>query len=221
MKDLDARERFFVAEYLIDLDPKRAALVAGYSETMAATKAYQWVSNGKAKAHVYAAVQAAIEKRAKRSTVTADRVLAELAKIGFSSLSDVTDWGTKEVAFGFDEDGKRLRPEDIGDATLVTYADAPFVKPVNRDDLPPDIRAAVAEVSLGRDGFKIKMHDKGAALALMARHLGMLVDKSEVSGPNGGPIQLQARADELASLPADQRARVRAAIAGVLEGKGG
>lgn len=221
MSELDARETLFVAAYLIDLDPKQAALRAGYSATMAATKAYQWVSSGKVKPHVYAAIQAAIEKRAKRSTVTADRVLAELAKIGFSSLSDVTDWGTKEVAFGFDEDGKRLRPEDIGDATVVTYADAPFVKPINRDDLPPDIRAAVSEVSLGRDGFKIKMHDKGAALALMARHLGMLVDKSEVSGPNGGPIHVQARADELAALSADQRARVRAAIAGVLEGKGG
>lgn len=41
-----------------------------------------------------------------------------------------------------------------------------------------------------------------------------------ITGPNGGPIQLQAHADELAALPADQRARVRAAIAGVLEGKG-
>jgi phage terminase small subunit len=219
MRNLDAREQLFVAAYLIDLDPKQAALTAGYSATMATTKAYQWVSNGKVKPHVYAAVQAAIEKRAKRSTVTADRVLAELAKIGFSNLSDVTDWGTKEVAFGFDDDGKRLRPEDIGDATVVTYADAPFVKPINRDDLPPDIRAAVAEVSLGRDGFKIKMHDKGAALALMARHLGMLVDKSEISGPNGSPIQLQAHADELASLAPDKRAQVRSAIMLAIEGK--
>lgn len=207
----------FVREYLVDLNATQAAIRAGYSEKTADVQGHQLLK----KPLVGNAIAEAKAMRAKRVEVTADRVLAELAKIGFSSLSDVTDWGTKEVAFGFDEDGKRLRPEDIGDATVVTYADAPFVKPINRDDLPPDIRAAVAEVSLGRDGFKIKMHDKGAALALMARHLGMLVDKSEVSGPNGGPIQLQAHADELASLPVDQRARVRAAIAGVLEGKGG
>lgn len=43
---------------------------------------------------------------------------------------------------------------------------------------------------------------------------------TEVSGPNGSPIQLQAHADELAALPADQRARVRTAIMAVLDGKG-
>jgi phage terminase small subunit len=38
-KPLDAREQRFVDEYLIDLDPRRAALAAGYSATMARTKA--------------------------------------------------------------------------------------------------------------------------------------------------------------------------------------
>lgn len=44
---------------------------------------------------------------------------------------------------------------------------------------------------------------------------------TEISGPDGAPIAFQAHADELASLPADQRARVRAAIAAALEGKTG
>ncbi|MDL2401582.1 terminase small subunit [Rhizobium mayense] len=46
---LTHREIRFVREYLIDLDPKRAAIEAGYSKTVAASKAYQWVSNGKVK----------------------------------------------------------------------------------------------------------------------------------------------------------------------------
>lgn len=176
---LDAKEQRFVSEYLVDLDPKRAAIVAGYSASMAASKAYQWVSNGKVKPHVFAAVLKAQTERSKRTEITADKVLAELARIGFASLSDVTDWGVKEVAFGYDDDGKKLRPEEIGEAAVVQYVEAPFVTPINRDDLPPEIRAAVSEVSLGRDGFKIKMHDKNAALLQIGRHLGMFTDKVE------------------------------------------
>ena len=58
-KQLNDKERVFVDEYLVDTDPKRAALAAGYSATMAASKAYQWVSNSKVKPHVYAAIQRA------------------------------------------------------------------------------------------------------------------------------------------------------------------
>jgi phage terminase small subunit len=36
-------------EYLIDLDVERAALTAGHSNSMARSKAYQWVRNGKIK----------------------------------------------------------------------------------------------------------------------------------------------------------------------------
>lgn len=37
-------------------------------------------------------------------------------------------------------------------------------------------------------------------------------DRTELTGPNGGPVQTQALADELAALPADKRAEVRDAI---------
>lgn len=183
------KQERFVQEYLIDLNKTQAAIRAGYSEKMA----YSIGEENTRKPEIAAAIQAAMDKRAQRTAVTADRVLAELAKVGFSNLSDVTDWGTKEVAFGFDADGKKLRPEEIGEAAVVTYADAPFVTPINRDDLPDDIKASVAEVSLGREGFKIKMHDKNAALITIARHLGMLKDKTELTGANGGPVELIRR----------------------------
>src|SRR6185437_4045552 len=135
-----------------------------YSETMAASKAYQWVSNGKVKPHVYAAVEAAQAGRAKRVEITQDRVLEELAKIGFTDLADVADWGVREVAFGYDGDGKLLRAEDIGDAVKIERVEAPFLTLKDRDALTPAARAAVAEVALTKDGFKIKLHDKNAAL---------------------------------------------------------
>ena len=41
-----------------------------------------------------------------------------------------------------------------------------------------------------RNGIKINMRDKDAAVANLARYLGMMVDKKEFSGPGGGPIPL-------------------------------
>ena len=72
---LNARDKRFVDEYIIDLDPQRAAIAAGYSATVARTKAYLWVSNSKTKPLVFDAVQKAMEKRSERTKITADMVL--------------------------------------------------------------------------------------------------------------------------------------------------
>ena len=74
-KQLDAREQRFVEEYLLDLDPKRAALEAGYAGTTAASKAYQWVSNIKVKPHVFRAIAEAQAERSERTKIDADWVL--------------------------------------------------------------------------------------------------------------------------------------------------
>lgn len=175
---LTPKQQCFVEEYLIDLNATQAAIRAGYS----AKTAGQIGEQNLKKLEIAEAIAEAQAARSKRTEINADQVLRELARVGFTNLSDVTNWGTKEVAFGFDEDGKRLKPEDIGDAVVVRYADAPFVTPVNRDDLTEEARAAVSEVSLGRDGFKIKMHDKNGALLQLGRHLGLFSDKLEHSG---------------------------------------
>lgn len=209
---LTAKEARFVDEYLIDLDPKRAALKAGYSPSIAASKAYQWVSNGKVKPLVFAAVEAAMAKRSARTEITQDKVLRELAKIGFTDLSAVVSWGAKEIAVGYDDEGNQLPPAQLGDAVLVRHELAPFVEAVPSEELAVEARAAVAEVALTKDGIRIKMHDKRAALQDIGRHLGMFKDKVEHSGPNGEPIQTEAvtrshkdRAKAMALLLARQR----------------
>jgi phage terminase small subunit len=182
---LSAKKAQFVREYLVDLNATQAAIRAGFSEKTAYSQGQRLLKD----VEVAAAVELAQAKRAERTEITQDQVLRELAAVGFARLSDVTDWGTKEVAFGYDEDGKKLRAEQIGDAVMVQYVDAPFVTPLNRDELPDAVRAAVAEVSLGKEGFKIKMHDKVGALEKIGRHLGMFKERVEHSGPGGGPIE--------------------------------
>lgn len=182
------KQSAFVHEYLIDLNATQAAIRAGYSANAAGAIGHETLT----KPEVAAAIAEAQADRARRTGITADRVLRELAKVGFADLADVTDWGVKEVAVGFDGDGKRLPPEAIGDAVVVQYVEAPFVTPICRDALPADVRASVAEVSLGKDGFKIKMHDKVGALEKIGRHLGMFKERVEHSGPDGEAIRVMA-----------------------------
>lgn len=184
MSELTPKQARFVEEYLVDLNATQAATRAGYSPKTAKSQGQRLLTV----VDVQVGIERAQARRSKRTEVTADRVLAELAKVGFSNLADVTDWGTKEVAFGYDDEGRKLSAEDIGDAAMVQYAEAPYVKPINRDDLPMAARAAVSEVSLTKDGFKIKMHDKVGALTQMGRHLGMFTEKVEMTGKDGAPI---------------------------------
>jgi phage terminase small subunit len=49
---------------------------------------------------------------------------------------------------------------------------------------------------------KIKLSDKKGALDSLARHLGMFTDKTEISGPNGGPIVTQTKEQRDAAVAA-------------------
>jgi phage terminase small subunit len=89
LQALDAKEQRFVEEYPKDLDPKRAALDAGYSKTTAASKAYQWVSNGKVKPHVFAAVQERLQARSERTQITVDMVLARLWAVATANPNEL------------------------------------------------------------------------------------------------------------------------------------
>lgn len=56
-------------------------------------------------------------------------------------------------------------------------------------NLGPDApQHLIKKVSITDRGITFELYDAQAALALLARHHGLLVDRSEVSGPAGGPI---------------------------------
>lgn len=103
-RGLDKRERVFVEEYLIDLKVERAALAAGYSATMAKTKAYQWVSDGKAKPHVYAAVTEALAKRSEKANITAELVLERLWLIATADPNELMSYRRLCCRYCFGDD---------------------------------------------------------------------------------------------------------------------
>ena len=51
-------------------------------------------------------------------------------------------------------------------------------------------RRLYAGVQKTKEGLKIVTRDQDAALTNIARYLGMMVDKKEISGPGGGPLAM-------------------------------
>jgi phage terminase small subunit len=128
----------------------------------------------------------ATEKAIDKLAITKERVLAELAKIGFSDIRKAVKWqGQLET----EEDNP-----DGGDVLVVRNIVSNHVQLVSSEDLDDDTAAAIAEVSQNATGgIKIKMYDKKGALVDIGKHLGMFVEKHEHSGPDGGPIQTESR----------------------------
>ena len=156
---LNAKQRRFVDEYLIDLNAKQAAIRAGYSEKTAEQQGCRLLSHVK----VQAEIQRKMKARENRTEITQDRVLKELARIGFSDIRKVVKWGNTH-----------LRIIDSETEETAPYHGLALIGAADIDD---DTAAAIAEVSESREGLKIKFHDKKGALVEMARHLGMFTPK--------------------------------------------
>ena len=168
MPNLTPKQARFVQEYLIDLNATQAAIRAGYSEDTARSQGQRLLTN----VDIASAAEAALANREKRTEITADRVLKELARIGLSDLRNV-----------FTEAGHLKHPGSWDDATAAAIAS---VKVVTRPSggVDDDGNKEVEHI------HEIKMWDKNSALEKIAKHLGMFVDRHEITGKDGGPIEV-------------------------------
>lgn len=148
---LTAKQERFVAEYLIDLNATQAAKRAGYSERTANEQGSRLLANVK----VSAAIAEAQAKRSKRTEITQDRVLAELAKIGFSDLRNVL---TNSGAITDVQDWSDEFAGAVASVEIVRRSSGEF------DDDGKPIPEFV---------HKIKTWDKLSALEKLGKHLGM------------------------------------------------
>lgn len=72
--------------------------------------------------------------------------------------------------------------------------------PKDTRNLSPAARCLYAGVKTTKDGLEIKVHDQHAALTNVARHLGMFVEKRELSGPNGGPVEVKGEHEHTVTI---------------------
>ncbi len=59
------------------------------------------------------------------------------------------------------------------------------------NEMPEDIRRCIASVRFSGDGgTEVKFWPKNQALELLGKHLAMWTEKTELSGPGGGPVPI-------------------------------
>lgn len=154
---LTPKQAAFAREYLVDLNATQAAIRAGYKPASAASVGFENLRKPK----IAAEIEVAMQRRADRTEVTAERVLNELAKIAFANLADYF----------------RLTPD------MDPYID---LASATRDQLAALTEITVEDYTEGRaedarevKRVKIKLADKKAALELLGRHLGLWDAKTD------------------------------------------
>jgi len=156
---LNQRQQRFILEYLIDLNATHAAIRAGYSPKTARFIAAENLT----KPNIQKFIKEAQDELARKAGITAEKVIAELAKIGFANMMDFVQ---------------------------ITKDGDPFIdlSELTREQAAALSEATVEEDKLGNKRVKIKLHDKQAALVNLGKHLGLFKEKVVHGGPVGEPI---------------------------------
>jgi phage terminase small subunit len=143
-RQMTAKQKRFVQEYLIDLNARQAAVRAGYGERLAGQTGSRLLRNNPL---VAAAIEAAQAERAERTGVTADRVLIELAKVAFGDPRRLLTVGAKGI--------------EVRDPAELTDAEAALISDITQ------IKSAAG------GNLRVKLHCKMTALNALAKHLGL------------------------------------------------
>lgn len=139
------KHELFCQEYMVDLNQTQTYLRSGYKPKKAES-AVEAASRLSTNIKVRARIEELLAERSKRTGVTADRVVRELARIAFLDPTRLADM-----------DDATIR----GDATEDDRAAISSVKIKRGDDFTER---------------EVKFSDKTKALELLGRHLGMFKD---------------------------------------------
>lgn len=158
---LTPKQKIFADEYLIDLNATRAYKVA-YPKVKKDESARVNGSKLLTNTNVTAYIDERMKEREKRTEITQDMVLKELAKLGFFDIRKL-----------FDDSGKPLDITDLDDETAACIAGLEVMDVYEGAEEDKEFVGYVK---------KYKLSDKLKALELIGRHLGMFKDKMELSG---------------------------------------
>ncbi|MGN0422851.1 MAG: terminase small subunit [Lachnospiraceae bacterium] len=150
------KQKLFADEYLIDLNATRAYRVA-YPSVKRDETAKSAGSRMLTNVNVAKYIKERMEERQKRTEVTQDRVVEELAAIAFSKATDYVE----------------IRSNGVTGVVII--------KPTS--ELSDAQIRAIAGIKEGANGIEIKLNDKEKALELLGRHLGMWNDKLDIKTP--------------------------------------
>ena len=168
-----------MAEYLVTLNASDAHRRAGFKGKSHAVLGHRLLT----KVNVAAAIAEAQAKRLESAGISAERVLKEIAKVGFASMRHV---------MVIDSDGQPQinlsnTPDDDLDALLEIQTETVL----ERDGVGEDGKPAFNRIRK----TKIKFHDKLNALEKLAQHTGVYAkrDEDQVSAFAKAISEIQAR----------------------------
>ncbi len=145
------KQDLFVKEYLKDLNGTQAYIRAGYKvkdENSAAVMANRLLRNVK----IQEKIQVAMKEREKRTEITQDRVLKEIANLAFTDRTGIVNLKNNSL----------------------------IIK--NFDELSPEQKVCISGVKETKFGIEVTFYNKEKALEMLCRHLGMFTEKLEVKG---------------------------------------
>ena len=144
------KQKRFVDEYLIDLNATQAAIRAGYSVKTARSISNELLTKPD--------IQACIEQKqaviARRTGISQDRVVRELAKMAFVNITDVVD------------SNGRIRRDATND-------DLACIESIKVKQMESDTGSS--------EEREVKLCSKLKALELLGKHLGMWNDKVDLN----------------------------------------
>lgn len=150
MAKLTPKQQRFANEYLIDLNATQAAIRAGYSPKWAGTNADKLLKNTKIRAYI----DERMAEHSRRTGVTQERIIRELARIAFLDPTKLVNMDTVEL---------------LDDATEDDRAAITAVK----------IKTIPTQEGTGVER-EIRFADKIKALELLGKRFGMWIDKQQV-----------------------------------------
>ncbi len=159
--------RRFAEEYIVDLNGAAAAERAGYSKKRAKETACELLKMPE----VQELVQQLKQERCNRTQITADRVLQEIAVIGFADIQDYIEI----------EDGGALRVktfEEMKEGVSRAFQSYEEDEKITEKD----------GATFCNRKKKFKLHDKLKALEMLAKHTGVLSDRLKIEGDPDKPI---------------------------------
>jgi len=158
---LTEKQRLFCLYYIKNFNATQAAIKAGFTDKYPSEIGYQLLH----KPTVKAEIERLKELKRQSVMINEDDIVERYMRIAFSDITDVAEFGTEEIP-DIDNAGN-MQIDHNGNLKMIKRNYLSFKNHAEVDG------GLICEVSMGRNGMKVKMEDRQKALAWLADYFNM------------------------------------------------
>jgi phage terminase small subunit len=183
---LNARQTRFAIEYCVDYNATQAAIRAGYSEDSARNLGPELMKNDEIKN----AINRHMADCAAAASITPQWILSKWREIVEEDPNDLMETRNKPCSQCWPA-GLEYDEPNVACGLCMGQGQVVTIFKNSRG------RKLFAGVKKTKDGLEIKTRDQDAALKNLSAYLGMSLERRELSGPGGRPLQITVNADDM------------------------